>query len=255
MDKSRKQFSQIFLSWADLPDISVDLPLVSGKASADEAAALPQSIQYSKQRPENTLEVSVMELVYTPPGVPSDAPIIDANAQDMKLLRQYYLDHKTFRFNPAFQWTGDSMARIRNGERWYLPEEAGLSDKRQRFSMVTYSTESDFLHQKALLLPGAVTIQEARFRPEIKEFAAQHPDDPTVFSCSILLFRAPGVAADAPVVDATRESIRTIRLFHPEAPGNMESSVFQHVEGEADILIDGDNPYYQDPGEETEEER
>lgn len=255
MDKSRKQFSQIYLGWADLSDVSVDLMLVSGKASADKAAALPQSIQYSKQRPEYTMEVTALEFVYTPPGVPSDAPIVDANAQDMELLRQYYLEHKTFRLNPAFQWTGDSTARITNGERWYLPEEVRLSDKRQRFSMVVYSTETDFLHQKVLLLPGAVTMEQARFRPEIKEFAAQHPDDPTVFSCSILLFRAPGVAADAPVVDATRESIRTIRLFHPEAPGNMESSIFQRIEGEADILIDGDNPYYQDPEEETEAER
>lgn len=256
MNKSRKQFNAVFYRWFDDTAGHNLYLLAPGKQDVIQAAKLPEVVDFSKSQPERTVSLCVFNMLYVPRGAaPYSSPVEVADEADMQRIRQIYQENGSLRYHTGFQLSGMDESRMTNGKLRYLPHETWMADKRQRFSMVVYSTENDFLHQKVLLMPGAVTIQEARFRPEVREFAAQHPDDPTVFSCSILLFRAPGVAADAPAVDATWESIKTIRLFHPEAPGSVESGVFQHVEGEADILIDGDNPYYQDPEEETEAER
>lgn len=256
MDKSRKQFNAVFYRWFNETADHTHYLLMAGKQSVLQAAKLPEVVDFSKSQPERIVSLSVLNMLYVPPGVaPNSPPVEMADEADMQRIRQIYQENGTLRFHPGFQLSGMDDGHMTDGELRYLPHEAWIADKRQRFSMVVYSTENDFLHEKVLLLPGAVTTQKARFRPEVKEFAARHPDDPTVFSCSILLFRAPHVAADAPVVDATMESIRTIRLFHPEAPGSMEAGIFQRVENEADILIGGDNPYYQDLEEEMEDGR
>lgn len=251
---SRKKFTLV--SYGVVGDYQGQPPLIlPGHHSIDEVRALQKLDRFARAHRELPVVFSVMSWLLYPPGASDAGRTEDADEADLAYLQNCVRETGTVVGCSA--WVGGQSATIYdyyNGAQAEETEEC-MSGKRLRFSMVVYSTEGDFLHEKVLLLPGTVTIQQARLRPEVKEFAAQHPDDPTVFSCSILLFRAPNVAADAPIVDATRESIRTIRLFHPEAPGSITSGVFQRVENEADILIGGNNPYYHDPEEETEEER
>lgn len=256
MDKSRKQFNAVFYRWFDDTAGHSHSLLIAGKQDVMQAAKLPEVVDFSKSQPERTVSLCVLNMLYVPPGTaPYSSPVEVADEADMQRIRQIYQENGTLRFNPQFQLSGMDESRMTDGKLRYLPQEAWMTGKRQRFSMVVCGVEGDTRHESVLLLPGAVTMEQARFRPEVREFAAQHPEAPTVFSRSVVIYTPPGAEADAPVVDATMESIRTIRLFHPEAPHGAASSIFQHVEDEADILIDGDNPYYQDPEEETEAER
>lgn len=256
MDKSRKQFNAVFYRWFDETAGHNHYLLAPGKQDVMQAAKLPEVVDFSKSQPERTVSLCVLNMLYVPPGTaPYTSSVEVADETDMQHIRQIYQEYGSLRYHPGFQLSGMDDGRMTDGELWYLPYEAWMAGKRQRFSMVVYGAEGDTRHEKFLLLPGAVTMEQARLRPEIKEFAAQHPEAPTVFSLSILIYTPPGAGADTPIVDATRESIRTIRLFHPEAPRNIPSRIFQRVEGEADILIGGDNPYYQAPEEESEVER
>lgn len=117
---NRKQFSLIGVACDGDFFREVQHLIVSGKCEAEAAARLPEVVAFSKERPGQTVDVSVVELVFAPAD--AGAPIEDADEADLRLFQEHFSKYRTFRFDPAFCCTGDSATHMTDGELWYLPE-------------------------------------------------------------------------------------------------------------------------------------